>query len=87
MVAVLMTFVHGEKKMTPVLCLGLGLGKNHYVKLSFEKRWGVHSHFILWVLFIPKTVQTLEKHPPWRLPQHLKVSICNVYSSVLDIKC
>ena len=27
MVAVLMTFVHGEKKMSPVLCLGLGLEK------------------------------------------------------------
>lgn len=40
MVAVLMTFVHGEKIMTPVLCLGLGLEKNNYVKLSFEKRWG-----------------------------------------------
>ena len=53
MVSVLMTFVHVEKKMTPVLCLGL---ENNYVKLSFEKRWGVHSHLILWVLFIPKTV-------------------------------
>lgn len=63
MVAVLMTVVYGEKIMTPVLCLGLGLEKNNYVKLSFEKRWGVHSYLILWVLFISKTVQNLEKHP------------------------
>lgn len=38
MIALLMAFVHDEKKMTVVMCLGPGLKNINYLKPSLKKK-------------------------------------------------